>query len=526
MLRCQDSHVTGLVFEDLPPVEQAANRADIALFVGFVGRRATPVPANIHGWLVSRQPELGGTDRLVRLLDLPVPIDNWQVFDRLFAWDTRRASSRGGSVTTLLGAAVRSFFAQGGRKCYVVRVGEPWWLTAARDSEQRQAWLSRLIPGYPNSLAAPAMEPARWRGVAHLLGLSDVSFVCLPDLPDAVGRTVADVRPARLPQPPERFLACSTGETGLGQDAHRFFHAPRCGREDYADWARAIGLVADMLRRPAREVHLLAALPIPSAGGEPERDLLDFLVDRGRGPLAVTVEDGRPVGIASSAFVQLAYPWLRTPGSDRLPEQLESPDGVLAGLLARNALMNGTFRSAAGSHLADVYGAAPPLTRAQMFRPPRAGLGPDAGPGLIDRVSLFGATPSGLRLLSDVTTAAQDAYRPACVSRLVSVIVRAARRLGEELTFEPSGERLWARVREHLSALLLELRRAGALRGATPAESFRVRCDRSTMTQNDLDAGRVIAELEFDPALPVDRIRIVLALNEGGQVSLRSTDGR
>ena len=34
--------------------------------------------------------------------------------------------------------------------------------------------------------------------------------------------------------------------------------------------------------------------------------------------------------------------------------------------------------------------------------------------------------------------------------------------------------------------------RNGALLGATPEEAFFVRCDRSTMTQNDLDNGRLI----------------------------------
>ena len=34
-----------------------------------------------------------------------------------------------------------------------------------------------------------------------------------------------------------------------------------------------------------------------------------------------------------------------------------------------------------------------------------------------------------------------------------------------------------------------------ALDGATPADAFSVRCDRSTMTQNDLDNGRLVAEI-------------------------------
>ena len=46
---------------------------------------------------------------------------------------------------------------------------------------------------------------------------------------------------------------------------------------------------------------------------------------------------------------------------------------------------------------------------------------------LLQRVSLFGPTPRGIRLLSDVTTSDDENYRPAGVSRLVSALVRAAR---------------------------------------------------------------------------------------------------
>ena len=56
--------------------------------------------------------------------------------------------------------------------------------------------------------------------------------------------------------------------------------------------------------------------------------------------------------------------------------------------------------------------------------------------GLGDRVSLFGPTPGGLGLLSDVTTSPAAGLRPASVRRLVAALVREARRTGEEVAFE------------------------------------------------------------------------------------------
>jgi hypothetical protein len=56
-----------------------------------------------------------------------------------------------------------------------------------------------------------------------------------------------------------------------------------------------------------------------------------------------------------------------------------------------------------------------------------------------------------------VTTSLDESYRPASVNRLVTVIVRAARRLGEESAFEASGERLWKRLQDSLTGLMIAL---------------------------------------------------------------------
>ena len=42
-----------------------------------------------------------------------------------------------------------------------------------------------------------------------------------------------------------------------------------------------------------------------------------------------------------------------------------------------------------------------------------------------------------------------------------------------------------------------------------------MRCDSTTTSQNDLDNGRVVAEVRFAPAHPVGLITVVLALREG-----------
>jgi phage tail sheath protein FI len=58
--------------------------------------------------------------------------------------------------------------------------------------------------------------------------------------------------------------------------------------------------------------------------------------------------------------------------------------------------------------------------------------------------------------------------------------------------FEPNGPALWANVRRTVSDFLLNEFMVGAFVGDKPEKSYFVKCDRSTMTQNDLDNGRLV----------------------------------
>jgi len=195
-----------------------------------------------------------------------------------------------------------------------------------------------------------------------------------------------------------------------------------------------------------------------------------------------------------------------------MPEGLSGGDGALAGILARNALARGAFRSAAGLELATVARTWPMLARGDIER----SLPDSDADWLGNRLCLIGQRPGAFTLLSDATMAADRALRAGGVARLTGVVIRAARSLGHDLAFEPSGPPLWTRLRRELDDFLARLWRLGALNGALPAEAFTVRCDTTTMSQADLDAGRLIATIEFAPAQPVDRITVTLALTEGG----------
>ena len=72
------------------------------------------------------------------------------------------------------------------------------------------------------------------------------------------------------------------------------------------------------------------------------------------------------------------------------------------------------------------------------------------------------------------------------------------------VVFEPNDEPLWARVRQTVTNFLTSVWRIGALQGATADEAFFVKCDRTTMTQDDIDNGRLICVIGIAPVKPAE----------------------
>jgi uncharacterized protein len=516
--------LTGLSFEiAAAPAAAAPNRADVACFIGMVSRRpGVALPSGVRAQLRSSGweggPWLVEAQRVDSLSQLPVIVDSWDAFDRLFAWERRPVRADGtGWCATYLGAAVRSFFAQGGRRAAIIRAGDPWpYLGGPDRAAELRARLGALVPA---RAFAPrpfeASNPPVWRGIEHLYGLGEISHVCLPDLADICSAEPQPLPVVDPPPPtPEVFVECSGPEPPTPVDSGlRFVGAPRLDVDGFAAWAATVDAVREFLARHRRDALMVAALPLPHSsaqsplpgGAHAQGDWLGFL--RQSGVLEAEGANEAGNGTAASAFVQLAWPWLQTVRSDDLPQRLEPADGLLAGVLARNALARGTFRSIAGTPLPQVVTPEPV---------PDLGLGLDSPTArLAQRVCLIGPEPDGIAVLSDVTSAPDSAWRPGGVSRLMATLIRAALRAGEAQLFEANGPELWSRVRRTFEELLGGFYRAGALGGKSEAEAFQVRCDRSTMSQNDLDNGRLRAEITVLPAAAIERITVSLELFSG-----------
>jgi phage tail sheath protein FI len=83
------------------------------------------------------------------------------------------------------------------------------------------------------------------------------------------------------------------------------------------------------------------------------------------------------------------------------------------------------------------------------------------------------------------------------------------------VVFEPNDDKLWARVRRTVNEFLTRIWRDGALVGSKADEAFFVKVDRSTMTQDDINNGRLIVLIGVAPVRPAEFVIFRIAQLSG-----------
>ena len=81
--------------------------------------------------------------------------------------------------------------------------------------------------------------------------------------------------------------------------------------------------------------------------------------------------------------------------------------------------------------------------------------------------------------------------------------------------FEPNDEPLWIKLRGLTENFLAQLFRQGAFAGSRPDDAYFVRVDRTTMTQDDIDTGRLNILLGFAPLKPAEFVMVRIQLRSG-----------
>jgi uncharacterized protein len=185
------------------------------------------------------------------------------------------------------------------------------------------------------------------------------------------------------------------------------------------------------------------------------------------------------------------------------------PGGQVAGVISRLDRERGPSRSPANETLAGAVDLV--ATRESMGEP-----------DLVERrVNPIRCAPGrGLRIWGARTFHQGTTGRFISHRRLLHRLVRAARQAAAPLVFEPDGPELRLALTRALRTVLLQAFRSGALAGRTASEAFTVRCDDTTTTPGDRDAGRVVTEIQLRHANPMEVIRVVLGLAAEGRLEV------
>lgn len=213
-----------------------------------------------------------------------------------------------------------------------------------------------------------------------------------------------------------------------------------------------------------------------------------------------TVQPPRDTGYA--AFY---YPHLHVP-APHLPRgyALVPPCGHVAGCLART-VVGATARA---DDRAPVLTGLVSDTTTTTIEPLDRRVTALEGEGLaargVNALRDFRAGGRGVRVWGARTASSDPEWKYVPVRRLLLFLERSLERGTQWVVFEPNAEPTWTALRAQVEAFLHERWQAGAFVGATPREAFFVRCDRSTMTRNDLDNGRLVCLVGVAPLRPAE----------------------
>jgi hypothetical protein len=198
------------------------------------------------------------------------------------------------------------------------------------------------------------------------------------------------------------------------------------------------------------------------------------------------------------------YPWLRVFDPRLQEDVLVPPVGHVAGIYARTDVDRGVHKAPAnevvrGLYYGDAFGRRQPLEFRVVKRQHDL-----LNPRGINVIRDFRSDGRGIRVWGARTMASDPLWRYVSVRRLFLFIEESIDEGTQWVVFEPNHEPTWAAVRRSVTNFLLRVWRSGGLQGVTQDEAFFVKCDRTTMTPDDIDNGRLICLIGVAPVKPAE----------------------
>ncbi|MCB0124625.1 MAG: phage tail sheath family protein, partial [Caldilineaceae bacterium] len=198
-------------------------------------------------------------------------------------------------------------------------------------------------------------------------------------------------------------------------------------------------------------------------------------------------------GMIDSTRAALYYPWIKILDPISSQELLIPPSGSVAGIFARNDVDHGVHKTPANEVVRQAIGFEFLLNKAQQDV-----LNPEG----INCFRFFEGR--GYRLWGGRTASSDPEWKYVNVRRYFLFLERSIELGTQWVVFENNGPALWANVRRTVEDFLFNEWKSGHLLGEKPELAYFVRCDRSTMTQNDLDNGRLICLIGVAPLRPAE----------------------
>ena len=201
-------------------------------------------------------------------------------------------------------------------------------------------------------------------------------------------------------------------------------------------------------------------------------------------------------GQFDTSHAALYYPWVRVADPFAVEEPREivlPPSGFIAGIYARNDIERGVHKAPANEVVRSALGFNVLINKAQQEV---------LNPLGVNCLRFFEGR--GLRVWGARTATSDPEWKYVNLRRYFAFLERSIEKGTQWAVFEPNGPRLWANVQRTVEDFLYNEFVSNHLAGRKPQEAFFVRCDETTMTQNDRDNGRLICLIGVAPLRPAE----------------------
>ncbi len=200
-------------------------------------------------------------------------------------------------------------------------------------------------------------------------------------------------------------------------------------------------------------------------------------------------------GRLDSTYAAMYYPWVSVLDPITRREINLPPSGFLCGIYARNDINRAVWKAPANEVVTLALDFEHRLNKAQQDV-----LNPEG----VNCLRFFEGR--GFRVWGARTISSDPEWKYLNLRRYFAYLEHSIDRGTQWAVFEPNGDALWTNVRLTISDFLFNEWVSGALLGDKPEKAYFVRCDRSTMTQADLDNGRLICLIGVSVVKPAEYV--------------------